>query len=160
MFSSILSFVAAASSAVVAYAEEKVKFLDRGFFQRILGQCATPEPKDEGCWSYSSGQVTLDVARATELSARSGAIRLEGKGLPNRVLVVHCEDDQYRAVLNKCTHMGRRLDPVPGTRTVQCCSVGKSTFDYGGHVLYGPASGPAKCFPSKQENGRLVISVS
>jgi len=160
VFSSILSFVAVASITVAAWAEEKVKFLDRGFFSRLLGQCATAEPKDSGCWSYSGGRVVIEVARAPELSAKNAAIRLEGRGLPNRMLVVHCDDGQYRAVRNECTHAGRRLDPVPGTRTVQCCSIGKSTFDYDGRVLYGPASRPTKWYPAKQENGRIVISVS
>ena len=160
VLSSIASFVTAASATAIAFAEEKVKFLNRGFFLRLFGDCATPEPRDGGCWSYSSGTVSLDVARAPELKAQSGAVRLEGRGLPNRVLVVHCEDGQFRAMKNACTHMGRRLDPVPGTATVQCCSIGRSTYDYQGRSLYGPGKSPATFYAVHPENGRLLISVS
>jgi nitrite reductase/ring-hydroxylating ferredoxin subunit len=137
-----------------------VKSLKLGFFNRLRGRCATAEPGDSGCWSYSDGQVRIDMARAPELSAPYGAVRLEGRGLPNRVLVVHCDDDRYRAVSNACTHGGRRLDPVPGTQTVQCCSLGRSTFDYDGRVLHGPAKGPVTWFAAKWEGDKLVIPVA
>jgi nitrite reductase/ring-hydroxylating ferredoxin subunit len=137
-----------------------MKFLKRGFFQRLRGQCATAEPKDSGCWSYSEGEVRIEIARAPELSAPGGAIRLEGQGLPQRVLVMHCDDDRFRAVSNRCTHGGRRLDPVPGEGAVQCCSLGKSTFDYEGKVLHGPAKAAITPLAVASESDKLVIAVS
>lgn len=134
-----------------------MKFLERSFFQRLLGQCATPEPADSGCWSYSGGQVQIDLARAPELVPPSGAVRLEGRGLPERLLVVHGEDGRYRAMSNRCTHFGRRLDPVPGTGTVQCCSINKSTFDDEGRAVYGPAKRPVRTFDATTANNRLFI---
>ncbi len=104
--------------------------LKRNIFQRIFGICATRQPLDEECWIVENGKIIVDLARAPELAGRNGALRLEKKNLRERVLVIQGEDGGYHAFRNRCTHMGRRLDPVPGVQQVQCCSISKSTFDY------------------------------
>lgn len=140
-------------------AVEQVKFLKRGFFQRVWGKCATSEPRDPNCWNHSSGQIFIDLSRAPELAKPSGAVRLEGKSLPFRVLIVRSEGNDFRAFVNSCTHGGRRLDPVPETTTVQCCSVGKSTFDSEGKVVYGPAKQVLKRLTVEVEPEKLIISL-
>lgn len=160
LLSSLVTGLTVLLAGTTALAQDTVKFLERGFLQRLRGECATQEPKDSNCWTYAGSQVTIEISRAPELSKAGGAIRLEGKGIPNRVLVVHGDDNQFHAFANACTHAGRRLDPVPDTRTVQCCSVGKSTFDYAGKVLYGPAKQPLKHFAVAVENERLVVSLT
>src|SRR5512136_3298492 len=106
-----------------------VKFLNRSLLQRLFGLPATGMPQDPQCWTFSGGKIQIDLARAPELKAPGGALRLEGGRLPRRVLVVRAEDGRFHAFHNRCTHLGhRRLDPVPGTGTVQCCSVNKSTY--------------------------------
>jgi nitrite reductase/ring-hydroxylating ferredoxin subunit len=135
----------------------EVKFLKRKFWQRILGIPVTHPPGDRACWTYSNGKLVIDLGRAPELAKPAGAIRIEGGNLPDRVLVVHGEDGAYHAFRNRCRHVGRRLDPVPGSRTVQCCSVGRSTYGYDGEVLYGPAKRPAEILAARLENGKLVI---
>ncbi len=129
----------------------------RNIFQRILGICATKPPADEGCWKHEDGKVIVDLSRAPELSRENGAIRLEKKGLPERVLIFRGSDGQYHAFRNKCAHAGRRLDPVPGAEQVQCCSVGGSHYDYQGKVLSGMAKGNVSIYQVTTEDGRLVI---
>lgn len=98
-----------------------IKFLNRGFFQRIFGLPATPKPIDPHCWSFSDGRIMIDLKRATELKKPGSALRLEGDGLLMRVLVIRGDDGKFHAFHNRCTHIGhRRLDPVPGTGAVQC----------------------------------------
>lgn len=138
----------------------EIKFLKRNFFQRLLGIPATAKPVDDTCWQYGSGKLTIDLTRTSELKAPGGALRCEGKQLPLRVLVVHGEDGQYRAYHNRCTHLGhRRLDPVPGTGTVQCCSVNKSTFDNDGKQIFGPAPRGVTRFEVEQEQQQLIVSI-
>ncbi len=137
-----------------------VKFRKRWFFQRALGVCATHEPADPGCWEVANGRVLIDLARAPELAAPGGALRLEGRSLPNRVLIVRGERGEFRAYVNGCTHGGRRLDPVPGEDTIQCCSVGKSTFDSEGNVIFGPAKQALTRLAVEPEESRLVVSLS
>lgn len=138
-----------------------IKFLKRSFFQRLMGISATTKPGIEGCWNYADGKLTIDLDMALELKIPGGAMRFEGKNLPERMLVVHGEDGEYRAFHNRCTHFGhRRLDPVPGTNTVQCCSINKSTYESGGHKIFGPAPHPITLYPVKKEQETLIVSMN
>ena len=135
-----------------------VKFMNRGFFQRIFGLPATSKPIDPECWSFSSDKILIDLNRATELKKPGGALRLEGGELPMRVLLIRGDDGKFHAFHNRCTHIGhRRLDPVPGSGAVQCCSVGKSTYTYHGKKIYGPPTGTIKTFKVEVEGERLVV---
>jgi nitrite reductase/ring-hydroxylating ferredoxin subunit len=138
-----------------------VKFLKRNIFQRIFGIPATSKPQDPQCWSYTDGKLTIDLQKAPELSSSGGALRLEGGNLPVRLLVVFGEDGQFHAFQNRCTHLGhRRLDPVPGTSTVQCCSVNKSTYEYNGEKIHGPAPEPVTTYPAEVDGETLVVTLS
>jgi len=132
-----------------------------GLLKRIFGICATQPPADAACWEVKDGQVEVKLSRAPELSTPGGgAVRLEGKGLSKRLLVMRGEDGRYLAFHNKCTHAGRRIDPLPGTDRVRCCSVSKSTFDESGRVVSGPAKGPLTPFPVTEEGDALLIAIS
>ena len=135
------------------------KTLKRSFFQRLFGKPATQPPKDKECWTFTDGKVIVDLSRAPELSETGGAIRLEGNEIPERVLVIHGDDGNYYAFSNKCKHGGRRLDPVPCAGTVQCCSIGKSTYDYSGKVLSGSAKEDIIIYPVKFDDGKLIIEI-
>jgi nitrite reductase/ring-hydroxylating ferredoxin subunit len=135
-----------------------IKFLNRGFIPRIFGVPATSKPSDPQCWAFSNGKITIDLTRATELKRPGGALRLEGDGLPMRVLVIRGDDGKFHAFHNRCTHIGhRRLDPVPETGTVQCCSVGKSTYTYDGKKVYGLPTSSIKTFKVEAEGDRLTV---
>jgi nitrite reductase/ring-hydroxylating ferredoxin subunit len=136
----------------------EIRFLKRNLLQRLFGISVTKPPGDQGCWSYAERKVILDLDRVPELRQRGGAVRLEGKNLPERVLVIHGDDGEFHVFRNRCKHMGRRLDPVPGTRSVQCCSVGKSTYDYGGTVQYGPAKESVETLPVNRDGTKLEIT--
>jgi len=139
----------------------ETKFLQRNIFQRIFGISATPKPQNSGCWSYSDGKLTIDLGIAPELKKAGSAIRLEGGSLPQRVLVFFGEDEKFHAFRNRCTHLGhRRLDFVPNTNTVQCCSVNKSTYDFDGKKVYGPAPDPIISYPTETDGDKLVITIT
>jgi Rieske Fe-S protein len=138
-----------------------VKDLHRSIWQRLFGLPATPKPMDSGCWTFSDGKILIDLKVAPELRNPSGALRLEGKGLPCRLLVLRGEDGAYHVFHNRCTHLGhRRVDPVPGTRTVQCCSVNKSTYTYEGLNIRGPAPRPLTTYAATLEGDTLVVRLA
>lgn len=136
-----------------------MRFVKRSLFQRILGRPATAGPADSDCWKVDGEVIEIDLARTEELALRGGAIALEGKGLCCRLLIVHGEDGVYHAYRNECAHGGRRMDPVPGENAIQCCSLGKSTFDYDGHVLEGSAKEDVIVYPLVNENGKLKVDL-
>lgn len=136
-------------------------FLHRSIWQRIFGIPATDKPQDETGWDYNSGQLTIRLDQIPELTRPGTAMRFEGKGMPKRILVVFGEDRQYRAFHNRCTHMGhRRLDYVPGTETVQCCSVNKSTYRFDGQKIFGPNPLPINTFPVESAEGELRVCIN
>lgn len=130
-----------------------------GIFSRILGICKTKPPVHDDCWSYEEGNIRIDLARAPELAEVGGAVRLAGKGLPVRVLVMRAKDDRFRAFENRCTHMGRRLDPLPDQAALQCCSVSKSTFDEKGEYISGPVEKALTPFEVTHTADHLEIKV-
>jgi len=130
-----------------------------GLFKRIFGICETKAPSDGKCWKVAEGKVEIELARVPELQSKEGAIRLEGGGLPERVLVVHGTDGRFYAFRNNCTHFGRRIDPLPGQPQVRCCSLSKSTFDYRGERVSGPARRTLTTYKVEVENGVLIISL-
>jgi len=131
-----------------------------GFFKRLLGICQTEVPVDNDCWKFADGVVMLDVSRSAELSKRGGAIRLEGKALPERVLVVHGDDGEIYAYKNRCTHAGRRLDPKTNESKIECCSVGKSTFQYDGELVGGSAKKSIETYSIERDGNVLSIQLS
>ncbi|MBC2716904.1 MAG: Rieske (2Fe-2S) protein [Desulfobacteraceae bacterium] len=138
-----------------------IKFLNRSFFQRLFGKPVTPETKNLNSWDFANGKLRIDLEKTPELKTPGHALRFEDRNLPVRVLVVFGENKTYRAYQNRCTHIGhRRLDPVPGTQTVQCCSINKSTYDLDGNQIYGPAPHPITTYKTSVENNRLIVTIS
>ena len=127
--------------------------------KRIFGICETGKPEDAGAWKFSNGKVEIEWSRVPELRTPCGAVRLEGRGLPERILVVYGIDGQFHAFKNRCPHMGRRLDPVVGSAAVRCCSLFISTFDYTGNVMSGPAKESLKRFRVETQKCKVVISL-
>lgn len=130
------------------------------FIKRIFGFCKTKKPIDPGCWKYSNGTIEIEWARVPELQKPAGAIRLEGRGLPERILLIYGIDGQFHAFRNRCPYYGRRLDPVPGTATVRCCGLSMSTFDYTGKAMSGSEKETLKPFRVETEKCKVIILLS
>ena len=130
------------------------------FLDRLLGRPLTQLPQIEDAWTYADGGLRLDLGKLPEIAELGSAVRIEGKVLAAPILVVLGDDGQFYAFKNACTHAGRMIDPLTGTMTLQCCSVSKSTFDYEGNVLSGPAEGPLSSYALVVEEEYLVISLN
>jgi len=131
----------------------------RNIFRTIFGICSTQLPKNDACWTYNDGELVVDMNKTNELLEKGSAIRIEHSNLEERILLVHGDDDRFYAFRNYCTHGKRRLDPVPGAETIQCCSVGKATFNYKGEILRGAAKENIKSFPVVSIKDKIIISL-
>lgn len=129
-----------------------------GFFKALLGICETL-PLDTELWTLEGSEVTIRLGDAAALAPVGGAARLQGKGLVSPVLVVHAGGGEYLAFENRCTHGGRKLDPVEGKRELRCCSIGHATFDYQGNKLSGPAKGPLKNYAVEKRGEELIVTL-
>ncbi len=130
------------------------------FLKRIFGICETPIPGDPQAWSAQNGSVRIDLTRMPELKTPGSGVRLEGQGLDPRLLVLHGDDEKYHAIANCCTHMGRRIETMAGSNTIQCCSVSKSTFTYDGQPVGGAAKKPVKIYPVTLDGVTLTITLT
>ena len=54
-----------------------VQKLDRIFFQRLSGICATKKPAGKNGWKAENGKITVDLSAMPELGSRGTAVRLE-----------------------------------------------------------------------------------
>jgi nitrite reductase/ring-hydroxylating ferredoxin subunit len=131
----------------------------RNIFQRIAGKPQSQPPADPDCWSYHDGRLYIDLTRTRELALPWGAINIDNPELPVPVLVFMDDTGTYRAYCNLCGHGGRRLDPVPGTDTLMCCSMGKSTYDYEGNVIAGAAEKGVMPFHVEVQPSRLIVTM-
>lgn len=136
----------------------RVMALLTGFFKSLLGICETPPLAGE-LWTLEGNEVAIRLGEAATLAAIGGAARLGGKGRVPSILIVHAGDDEYLAFENRCTHFGRRLDPIEGTRELRCCSVGHSRFDYQGNRLSGLAKDPLKKYPVEKRGEQLIVTL-
>jgi nitrite reductase/ring-hydroxylating ferredoxin subunit len=136
-----------------------VKPYKRNLFQRIKGQPQTEPPRDRGCWSFSGETLSIDLARAPELNQPYGAIEIDDASLPMPVLIIRDAGGELRAFCNVCGHGGRKLDPVTGTETLCCCSMGKSTYDYTGKVIGGASEKNILPFDSVVEGGKMLVTM-
>jgi nitrite reductase/ring-hydroxylating ferredoxin subunit len=129
------------------------------FLKAVGGICRT-EPLDPAAWDVRDSKIFIALKDAPALQTPGGAVRLDGKGLSRSVLVVNRPADGYVCVENRCTHMGRKLDPEPDGQTLRCCSVNHSTFDYQGNKLTGPAKGPVRVYRHEEKEGNLIIDIA
>jgi nitrite reductase/ring-hydroxylating ferredoxin subunit len=125
--------------------------------QRILGIPRTKRPRNEQCWTYSKGIIVIEWGRVPELQKPCGAIRLEDQGLADRILVVYGIDGEFHAFRNRCPHRGGRLDPVPGIAAVRSCGLSRSTFDYTGNIISGPAKDTLKTYNVETNKCKVII---
>jgi len=128
------------------------------FFKALAGICQTG-PLSPDSWELDGNRATIKIRDVPELQTPGTAVYLSGKGLKLPVLIVVDENGTYHGFSNRCTHGGRKLDPVPGKPVLRCCSVSHSTFDFQGNKLTGPANGPIQVYRTELENDSLVISL-
>jgi len=128
-------------------------------FKAIFGICETKK-LDNGLWQKDGDIIKIELDKAPQLAHNDRAVYLKGSGLEAPVLVVRNKDGQFIAFKNKCTHKGRKIDPVPGENKLKCCSISHSTFDSQGNVLSGPAEGPLTIYETTRDGNNLVIKIT
>jgi len=128
------------------------------FLKSVAGICRT-QPLSPDCWQLNGNKATVRVGDVAELQAPGGAVYLAGRGLKTPVLVVRDNNGNYLSFSNRCTHMGRKLDPVPGKQVLRCCSVNHSTYDFQGNNLTGPGKGPVRVYCTELQGENLIVVI-
>jgi cytochrome b6-f complex iron-sulfur subunit len=128
------------------------------FIKAMLGICETRKLGPQ-LWSLEGNKVQVKLSEMPEPLQKGEAVYLRSGGLSKPVLLLRTEDDRYLAFANSCTHLGRKLDPVPGEDKLRCCSIGHSVFDLEGKNISGMAKGPLTSYAVEQSDGDLIITL-
>lgn len=127
-------------------------------FKAVLGICET-KPLGSNLWSLEGSKVQVKLSQMPEPLPKGGAVYLKGGGLSKPVLLLRTEDDRYLAFEDRCTHFGRKIDPVPGEAKLRCCSLFHSTYDLEGKNISGAAKMPITSYAVEQSDGDLIITL-
>ncbi|MCK4362594.1 MAG: Rieske (2Fe-2S) protein [Dehalococcoidia bacterium] len=127
-------------------------------FKAVLGICET-KPLGSNLWSLEGSKVQVKLSQMPEPLPKGGAVYLRGGGLSKPVLLLRTEDDRYLAFEDRCTHFGRKIDPVPGEAKLRCCSLFHSTYDLEGKNISGAAKMPITRYAVEQSDGDLIITL-
>jgi cytochrome b6-f complex iron-sulfur subunit len=127
-------------------------------FKAMFGICET-KPLGGNLWSLEGNNVNVKLSQMPESLPKGGAVYLKGGGLSKPVLLLRTEDDRYLAFEDRCTHFGRKLDPVPGEARLRCCSLFHSTYDLEGKNISGAAKDPLTCYTVAHSDGDLIITL-
>lgn len=120
-----------------------------GTFGSLVQSCASA--KVFATKADQEGKIYVPLSAFNESSSR--IIRVEK--LAYDILVVKKSEEQYSAVLMRCTHQDWGLTAnVKGLN----CSLHGSTFDLDGQITNGPASEALKKFKVNKQNDQLIIS--
>lgn len=105
----------------------------------------------------SDGKLKLATSDFQDNDKMKRYILVNAKQLDYPLVVYRNNEEDFRAMLLKCTHQGTELD-VYGD-LISCAAHG-SEFDREGRVISGPAKSPLKSFPLEKINGQLLITIS
>jgi nitrite reductase/ring-hydroxylating ferredoxin subunit len=115
----------------------------------------------QGSYRRDGSLLIVSLASAAPLNPVGGAVRVtldDNESAEIRVVIVHAEDETYRAFADRCTHNGKELDYLPEAQKLQCRS-GQAQFDLEGKVLRGPARRALPVYPTRREGDQLLIVV-
>ncbi len=76
-----------------------------------------------------------------------------------KIIVLHPDENSYKAFENKCTHMGGQVAYSHKDGFMQCALHG-SRFDTEGRVVKGPADKPLTEFRTSLDKNRLTVYLS
>jgi nitrite reductase/ring-hydroxylating ferredoxin subunit len=131
-------------------------------FTRLFARPVAPLPSQADCFEVDGDRLTIQLDLAPELASPGGCLRLVSDSLPDRLLVVHGHDGAFHVYANHCACGGFHIDPVPGQPLIRCCTPARSTYDYAGEPVSGPAKADHKClvhYAVTEADGALQVTL-
>lgn len=114
----------------------------------VLASCSRAPKFETKKVEAKNGLVEIDIKDYPELGAAGGMVAIEPSDSRKPVLVMRIENDQFRVMSLKCTHVGCTLRWDPEMQDLVCPCHG-SRFDDRGAVTKGPAKESLRQYPSQ-----------
>jgi len=134
----------------------------RGFVAASAGVvvigCGGPKKMKTQPATREGDIVELEIDKVADLGAPGGMAAIQAKGM-KPILVMRLEDQQFRAMSMKCTHLGCTVRWDNEEQVLRCPCHG-SRFADDGRPTKGPAKRPLQQFPTQLLGTRLQINVA
>jgi Rieske Fe-S protein len=122
-----------------------------GLLVGSLASCASALPVYKA--TLSDNKIAVPVS----LFLTSDFQLIQAKSLYYNIGLKKEKDDNYTALLLRCTHADNQLTPAGNGFK---CNLHGSTFDIEGHVIRGPAEHPLKKYRTEVLSDRIIIHLS
>lgn len=100
-----------------------------------------------------NGRIPLNREEFQQL-AGSEPVVVTAPGLSHPVILIQVDENTFRAVSAKCTHLGCHVQP---SRTFLVCPCHGSTYDLEGRVVRGPAQRALTIYPVEVKGDGIQI---
>ena len=129
----------------------------------IGGNSRTPDIHSNA-WELDGNSLIVDLDKADSLREPGGAGKLnigdKVSGDETKVIIIHHQENEYKAFADCCTHGCRELNYLQDKQQLQCSSFGKSAFTLNGKVLKGPAEDPLNTYSLRKTDNKIIIDIA
>ncbi len=124
----------------------------------MLVGCGPQKMKVTPVAAPESGIVEFEIGKIAALATPGGMAAVQPGGTRKPLIVMRLEQDRFRVLSSKCTHLGCTVRWDNDEQSLRCPCHG-SRFSDDGKVTHGPATQPLKEYPSQLMGTMLQISV-
>ena len=114
-------------------------------------------------WLLDGDSLVVDLNKADSLRETGGAGKLnigdKVNGDETKVIIIHHQENDYKAFADCCTHGCRELNYLQDKQQLECSSFGKSAFELTGKVIKGPAEDPLMTYSLQKTDNRIIIKI-
>jgi len=126
----------------------------------VIGGCAGDTKKFETKpVTAQDGIVEIKISDYEDLVTPGGMVALQPTGSRRPVLVMRLENDAFRVLSLRCTHLGCTVRWDDASQVLRCPCHG-SRFDDRGHVVEGPAKQSLAEYPSEAMGTTLKFKIT
>ncbi len=111
-------------------------------------------------FTLTNNLLRIDLSREPILGKVGGSVKVKHPDIPEGLIIVHVDDNQFAIASLLCTHRGVEVEYNPSENNFECASLGSSTFSLKGLKVGGPAENPLKAYEAILDNSVISIKLS
>jgi cytochrome b6-f complex iron-sulfur subunit len=121
------------------------------------GEAIEAAEKNIAQYAVEDSKFEIDLNKHPKLKEVGGSETFQSDN--KKIIVLHPDENGYKAFENKCTHMGGQVSYRPKDGFMQCALHG-SRFDIEGRVVKGPAEKPLTELRTSLDKNLLAVYLS
>jgi nitrite reductase/ring-hydroxylating ferredoxin subunit len=101
--------------------------------------------------------LTVDISGDSPLAKSGGSQIVDSSA--GKIIVINEDGSKFAAFSARCTHKGVTVKYEAASGKIKCPAHGSMFDGVTGAVVHGPAGDPLKSYATKQDAGKLTVSV-